>query len=305
MTLLLVLPGPLRAQSQAAVIDIHYDTVEIRRGGTDAWLPLRAGALAPIGAGDRIRTNDAGRALITAGGAASYLLPNTDYTLMDYADDAIHTRLHSGQVTHRIREAAAFTVETPTATFDLTPGPRLNVIMTARERGTDYLLVAQGTARVGQRELTQGDALANTEDGPAYLRNVAPPLNPARVDGLLYGCAGTVETEGAGQDLNTRAGPSTDNPTLGLLVDGQAVQVMGLVASGGWYRVQFRGGFGWVTRLAVTDIAPGCALPTLPDDSFDVPNRVLNIAPAEQAYLEPFYGLPADDPFFYQRDGAG
>jgi hypothetical protein len=55
-----------------------------------------------------------------------------------------------------------------------------------------------------------------------------------------------------------------------------------------------------VQRLAVTPTDADCTLPTLPDDSFDVPTRIINPDARELALLEPFYGTPRYDPFFYQ-----
>jgi hypothetical protein len=52
------------------------------------------------------------------------------------------------------------------------------------------------------------------------------------------------------------------------------------------------------TALAITDA--DCALPTLPDTSYDLPNRVFDATPAEIDLLVPFFDTPDNDPIFYQ-----
>ncbi|MEM6283544.1 MAG: SH3 domain-containing protein, partial [Chloroflexota bacterium] len=166
-----------------------------------------------------------------------------------------------------------------------------------------YLLAAEGqpgffnsTAFAGitdRSAITVGPGWGNVDD----LYNLEKPFSPAQVEGELYGCPGTVTTDG--RDLNARSGPGTANVQYGQFPDGAEVFVMGIVESGGWYRVQYRSGFGWVQRLAVTLMDPECELPTLPDDAFDVPNRVINPTERELELLAPFYGTPDDDPIFY------
>jgi hypothetical protein len=45
----------------SAVVDIRFETVEIKRPNSDLWLPLPSGAIAFIGEGDTVRTGTQGR----------------------------------------------------------------------------------------------------------------------------------------------------------------------------------------------------------------------------------------------------
>src|SRR4029079_14100752 len=49
------------------------------------------------------------------------------------------------------------------------------------------------------------------------------------------------------RDLNVRAGPSSQNPVIGVIGSGQSVNINGCVQNGRWCTVAFEGGEGWVS----------------------------------------------------------
>ncbi|MEO0562673.1 MAG: SH3 domain-containing protein [Chloroflexota bacterium] len=307
---------PAAAQSTerfAAILDVIYDGVEIRRNETNAWIAVSAGAVMAFADGDAIRTDENGRALLTldAVDGEILVLPNTEFALSDYrlasttADEplVIGTMVR-GETIHRVASAApngyligggtAATVESETAHF-----------IASERDGEAVFIVADGMLRFGilQEPIALSAAQAvyqGTRGASEVYTDLPAPTPPASIVGRVQGCAGTIVTE-SGQNLNARTGPGTNNIQLGQFPNGADVQVMGVVAFGGWYRVQFRSGFGWVQRLALEIDEADCPIPTLPDDSFDLPSTVFDVTEAELDLMTPFYGTPDDDPIFYQR----
>jgi hypothetical protein len=289
----------------AGVLKITYAGVEIRRVNTDEWLPLPAGVVMPIGTGDSLRTNEQGRAWIAIGDTTAWAtLPNTTWTLRDLSNNAaavaVQLTLDAGEVAFQ-GSSATLTVETAHVTAASTAAGRLHVLAAAYPQRS-VLVVDSGmlSAVAGDDRLT---LTANTsvlaDEALTLLATPQRPFSPARVVGEIDGCSSAITTVG-GVALNARAGPSLDNVIYGVFPDGAPVQVMGVVSAGGWYRVQYGSGFGWVERLAVADLPALCDLPVLPDDSFDIPVRVINPDERELNLTQPFYGTPDDDRIFYR-----
>ena len=61
----------------------------------------------------------------------------------------------------------------------------------------------------------------------------------------------------ATRDLNVRAGPSSQNPVIGVIGSGQSVNINGCVQSGRWCTVAFDGGEGWVSAKYLAGIDAG------------------------------------------------
>ncbi len=286
LTLFLVLSHvDYKQQQQAALLEILYDGVSLRRTQTASFIQLPVGSVGPVGAGDTLRTDETGRALVTLSeGATIYLLPRTEVVLNTVRD----VNVRAGQ--------AVFDVDAP---FIITGG-------SVRAEGEGqflatplHLLFADGDAAfmaAGQLvALMPGQGLRGES-----VVDLVGTLNPSKIDGQLDGCAGQVVTE-EGIRLRARLGPSLNYAQIGAVEDGDPVRLMGITEGGGWYRVQFRSGFGWMQRLAIEALERECAdIPTLPDTAFDIPNRVLNIADREVELLEPYYATPSDDGWFYQ-----
>lgn len=56
--------------------------------------------------------------------------------------------------------------------------------------------------------------------------------------------------------LNVRSGPSTDYESIGALSEGQGVNVVGYVEDAGWYMIEFKNGFGYVSGYYMTSEDP-------------------------------------------------
>ena len=66
--LALLLIGVFSSQAQAnlaAVLRVTFPGVEIRRANTERWIELQEDAIAPLGIGDTLRTDESGRAYLT------------------------------------------------------------------------------------------------------------------------------------------------------------------------------------------------------------------------------------------------
>jgi hypothetical protein len=295
-----------------AVLEVVYGGVELRRGETAAWLPLTPGAVMPTGDGDSYRTDGTGRALITLPNAEGemLILPNTAFTLTRYAGPGvngplINTRLERGEVVVRLTTVTAYTLQYPgfpAVTADTESRP-LHFIAAHNE--TSRVFVAgRGAYTVAEdRPVSSGTVVYDDSQRRFQGDAPQPHPSPASVIGIADGCAGTIVTTD-GQGLNARTGPSTNNVLLGQFPDGAEVQVMGVVEAGGWVRVQFRSGFGWVERLAIELEASEnatCPLPILPNDSFDLPRIIFGPTLRELDLLGPFYGNRRYDPIFYRE----
>lgn len=297
----------------AAVLTVTQAGAEVRRVETEAWISVGEGAVMAFGEGDRVRTNETGRVLIDFADSAQLLVPPKAQwkivELQQQNDGVLLTSfLERGEVILRA-DGGTFTdvsIATPGTAARATNLTEPLHMLVKRGQGDNktFLLLAEGNGGL-QGETTFADIFANdaivAQLPPGSVDIVSArqqPFSPAHIEGVLAGCPAAVITQ-SGENLNARQGPSVGNRLYGQFPNEAEVQVMGVVASGGWYRVQYKSGFGWVERLAVTLDDPDCALPTLPDDSFDTPTRVIDPTPLELSLLQPFYGTPEYDPIFY------
>lgn len=289
--------------------EITHAGVSVQRANTTRWLPVSADAIFPIGAGDSLRTDERGRVLLLSpeGGALVLLLPNSQLTL-DESAGTVRMTQHYGESAHRVVGGTfgAYVLASGTQITRVDAARAAHLLVNhSRSLQTSYLLLADGAATLEAGTRTQPldvDAGVLVGEGTRFslYDALAAPYSPARLEGLYAGCAGEIVTAD-GQNLNARVGPSTRNLLLGQFPSGAQVQVMGFNEAGGWARVQFRGGFGWIERLAVRVADETCVLPILPDDAFDLPNYVFDVTLDELALLRPFYGSRTQDPIFYQR----
>ena len=69
--------------------------------------------------------------------------------------------------------------------------------------------------------------------------------------------------------LNVRLGPSRDAVRVGTVDAGEISRFMGTIDDGQWYRISFRGGFGWVLSSTFT-LDSNCArLRVFPPDQLE------------------------------------
>ena len=302
--LLAVIPATAQTPPLAAILEVTYGGVEVRAADATNWLPIQARAVMPTVEGDSYRTDATGRALLQfpETETAMLLLPNSTYTLTTYTGEAdapeITGTLERGEIIGRVWGADHYTIDGASfgeVTAEIQPA---HFAMTARE--TESVLVSwRGEYTLTDTTLMAEDVLYQTTDTLEQLAAPTPYPSPAVVVGTIEGCPGNIITAN-GQALNARTGPSTNDLLLGQFPDGADVRVMGIISAGGWVRVQFRSGFGWIERLAVSLADESCELPILPDDSYEQPTIIFNPQDIELTLLRPFYGDRDYDPIFYR-----
>ena len=294
-------PAPL-----AASFEVVYPGVTLQRDATDDALALRQGAIAPIGPGDILRTDASGRAIVRYGELLLYLLPETHYRLDAYALNpaqrpSLQASLLEGVVLQR-GDASAYaeyvlsgqdvTVQQPATHFALWSG--------TGER--DIVTVAQGELRLShadQRYTLQAQQGLRAQEPPDIV-TLARPLNAARlVAELDTACFGIVETSGD-QNLLIRGGAGRGFIVRGAVPPGARLPLLAETESGGWSRTQWLSSFAWIFTRALKREDACRDLPTLPDVTQEPDLRsIQRVQAREVALLEPFFGLPRNDPFFY------
>jgi hypothetical protein len=304
MWVVVLLENPPQAIAQAgyaARLEVTYEGVELRRAGTLRWLTLPDNAVMPLGAGDQLRTDATGRVLIDFNDDSTLLLlPETAYTLEDFSMGSDGLRLYArlnGAGLQTVSEIADFHLEA------------FNISVTAAEGQfalwSDRFTPDSVTVAAGHVTLQSDTAMTQLEAGRGYryqadtpdVQTFEPPLNRARLIGVLDGCPGLVTTIEATRGVLVRTGAGTGYQRRGLIEDDATVPLLARTQSGFWTRIQYANGFGWVVSDAVTT---DCDLPRLPDDTPEEDiRRAINADARELELLRPFYGNPALDGWFY------
>ncbi|NWF67564.1 MAG: SH3 domain-containing protein [Chloroflexi bacterium] len=289
--------------SYAGRVQMIRPGVELRRVNTAAWLPLTRGAVMPFGPGDALRTDGRGRALLIFGEeTAVLLLPQSTYVMDALSTHDAGLRLVvtlDGQMIQRTApDITAFLLNTPAAAIS-----QAATLFGVWAQGADYTIAtsAEGTARITAAETTldipPGSGARAFRGEPPSVTAFSAPWNAARLIGQLDGCPGSVRTT---QDLNlnVRVGPGFASTVIGNLPPETEIRLMGVNASGNWYRVQALSGFAWVrSSLVETDCQN---LPVLPGSTVENNVEVYDVQEFELAFLEPFFGAPEDNLWFYR-----
>lgn len=296
-----VQPQPTAAQDDyAATLTIVQAGVSVRRAGTLAWLPVRAGAVMPLGEGDQVRTGAGARARIEFWqGGELLLLPYSTYQqgrliAGSAADDRHLAGRLDGTAVHRfdalpavyelaLEDGVILTPARQFATWSRTGEPDAVVV----HDGT--LTLDTGTTRV------QIDANHGWYAGEEPVR-LDPPINAAALTAYHTGCAGVVRINL--RSLNVREGPGQGYIVIGYIPNGESVSVLGINQSSGWYRVRLNSHFGWAETLAVR--ARCDDLPRFADTTREFFLQVAGATDQEREWLQPYFGSPADDPWFYR-----
>ncbi len=306
MVWLLGLTGwTVSADPYAAVLGVTPAGVAVERAHTEAWLPLAAGSSGPLGSGDRLRTDGEGRALLTYWeGARTLILPDSTFALDDLDVSAGRgVRLAAsltGVAVHAIPSTPGLALDLALEGVTVTQAEGL--FATWADAGQPLgVTVAEGRITLagdrGPVELAAGQGLyADSE-----VVDFDPPWNLARMQGIREGCPGLVDTD-TDVPLRVRIGPGMGYVVMGVFGESQAVPIMGVNESGGWYRIQFLSGYGWMLRLAIQTNCQN--LPVLPDAA-EAPRFVLGASQDEEALLRPFFGTPRANPWFYRPELAG
>lgn len=298
--------GQAEGTGYAAVLVVTYPGVEMRRANTAEWLPLPVQAEAPFGAGDAVRTDDTGRAMVTFGEQVEvFVLPGSTYELTAFAEDATkQVQLSAGVTGHLIQRLA------PGAQLDAYRLEGEDLVVTepatllgvwSVEGAYSVVLAAEGDAQVtiGEDvlEVPQGHGIRASQTTTPTVTELAAPLNAARLIGQLDGCPGVTKTLD-NLSVNVRVAPGLDSTVIGSIDNKMAVRVLGISQSGNWYRIQAFSGFGWMQAPLVTNACTD--LPVSPPGTIEHNVAVSGVAPAELELLLPFYGPPAEDLWFYR-----
>lgn len=291
----------------SAVVMVISEPVLIQRAGTETELPLREGSIAPVGAGDQVRTDENGRLILLFPNTNRlYLLPNTQYELREFISPdsgffRVNGYLHEGIAIQQFQEdpqrwqyrleTSALTVIEPSSLF---------AVWAVTDR-LEAVISADGEIFVQKPD--QGDLIRvpSTAGLFATLSNESQPLLPpyhaAQLLALSLNCRGVVST-GGGEGLRLRRGAALDYQIVDLLQDGQNVFITGITENGLWYRIPFQTGFGWIYSSLVRANCP--ALPRFANLVGESNEQIDGVTPVELEFLEPFYSLPRTNPVFYQ-----
>ncbi len=270
--------------------------VSVKRIDTDAWVRIQTETL--VGVGDSIKTNANGHARITffANGTDTDLLHDSEIRIDDFSGSETQYQLSVtvviGQTTQRIAKLldsnSSYSINS--TGLELTVRGT-NLAVRVEPSGRSSTIVLTGAIRVKNKGAPPRIDLAHTEnDVPAGygvrvepatgLSDVVAATSFAALDSALDGCQALIQTLGDVQ-LNVRVGPGLTFQRVGALANNYRQLVVGVTQTTHWYRVQFKGGFGWVfaPALQLDQTCPG--LRRYPDN-----------APAEDASL--YVGLDPD-----------
>lgn len=275
IVLLIITPNTLFAQDGAnelaATLEVLSPGVDVLRVNTVNWVTVNVEAI--VGVGDTIRTDDTGRARITffADGTDTELLPNTEYRIKRFETQGeaynLTVEVVIGQTTQRLSRLLD-----ANSSYDVTtPG------MTLAARGTNFSIRVEQLGRSAML-VTEGAVNAATSDanadvpaefgirsaGDSSLSDIVRASTFDELDAAIDGCTASIQTQDDVR-LNVRIGASLEFARVGSIDPAEITRFIGVTESGNWYRLEFRGGFGWVLSSSAT-IESGCAgLRTFPD----------------------------------------
>jgi len=303
---LMLLGSVIHAQDNlSAVITIRFEGVEIQRPDSELWLPLPQNAVAFIGAGDTIRTDETGRVDIQLSESTHLLLlSNSDFTLESLSISTDGTTL---EATLNGNGVLSTTDSTSFADFNLQLND-LTVTSPADLMGiwsfsdaVDAVTVASGSATVSADDSdisipAESGFFAEPERTDAVMFDAE--WHAAGLEASLYGCEGQVQTAG-NVPLLVRTGPGQGFQTMGTLDVSRIVQLMGMTETTSWTRIQFLTGFGWIRSQAIESDCTD--LSVFPDDAPEEKFvRIVNVTEDELAVIAPFFESPETNAFSYQ-----
>ncbi|HUN09078.1 MAG TPA: SH3 domain-containing protein [Aggregatilineales bacterium] len=262
---LLLLSSIILAHAQeelAASLEVLAPGVEVQRVNTEGWIAVTVEAI--VGVGDTIRTDATGRARITffADGVDTELLPGTTYRIQKFQGNdtsfVIEAEVLAGQTTQRLTRLLD-----PNSSYNInTPAMQLVARGTAfairvEPSGRSAMLVSEGSVGAGNPE---SDAQVDPGFGIRADESLSDVVEATTFDGLdaaLDGCSAALSTPDD-VSLNVRLGAGQDFPRIGTVSATDITNLVGTTESGDWYRIDFRGGFGWILSTTA-EIGSGCA----------------------------------------------
>lgn len=255
----------------AATLEVNTSGVTVQRVNTNNPIAVQREAI--VGVGDIIRTDATGQARIIffADGTETDLLPNTEYTIRQFeGNDAqfqLSVEIISGQTIQRLNRlvdaSSRYDVQTPGMEL-VARGTEFRVRVEAD--GRSAMLVDKGLVDAVQEEDAQVDpGFGIRAEAGSGLSEVVLAASFDQLDAALDGCPVTITTTDDVQ-LNVRLGPQLSFPRIGTTAPTDLANFIGVTESGGWYRIDFRDGYGWVLASKV-EVAANCAgLRVFPDD---------------------------------------
>ncbi len=297
-----------QAQTEyAALLRVDNGRVEMLRANTQEWITLPVGAHAPFGVGDVVRTDFFGRAWITLldDSATVFVLPTSDLSLLQFSADENQTAqvaiAQNGRVIYQLADSTRFThfqiitdhltVEQPATLFAVQTLPTQTSVIVAEGEGIITQANTPTRIRAGQNIGVRANQTGIS--APVRLSN---PTTFAQLDGVLDGCVGVIQTRNQ-LDLNVRLGPTENYEVIGTIRNGETVYLMGVSPNAERYRVVYKSHFGWILALEVQN---NCQhLPVFAYNTLERQYGVFAPSDDEQRLLAPFFGLPADDDWFY------
>lgn len=295
---------------RAVLLRVIYDEVEVRRADTAEWLALAVGSESPFGVGDTLRTSPYGRVhLRFASGLETLVLPASTLELLTFEGDS-EIRLHmrgDGRSIHVTPASDAFeSYRLETATYAVTsPAQHFAVQTSTSAEGVSEaaISVAEGSAAVETVDETVIDVEAGfgmrvREGDPTSTPTaLIYPAHFAQLEGLLDGCPGLVMARGE-ESLNVRVGPGLGYDEVGIAENNASVPLLGVTIGADRYRIPFLSGFGWILAIGVQTDCDN--LPVYPYNTLEVNNGVIQAEARELELLQPFYGTPEEDYWFYR-----
>ncbi len=251
-------------QELAATLEVLDEGVEVLRFNTSNWIPIRVEAI--VGVGDRIRTDATGQARVTffADGVETDLLPNTEYQINQFTGDGESFQLEVsvlvGQTVQRINRLldanSTYDVRTPSMAL---AARGTEFVVRVQDAGRSAMLVSQGVVAATAEELERAvdPGFGIRADDQTGLSDVVRADSFDALDASLDGCAGSVRTTDD-VSVNIRLGASTDFPIVGVVLPQTIDRLMGQAEDSDWYRIRFRGGFGWILS-STAQIEEECA----------------------------------------------
>jgi hypothetical protein len=259
VALLLLLGSIAQAQGElAATLEVLAGGVSVRRVNTAEFITVTKEAI--VGVGDVIKTDATGRARITffADGTETDLQPGTEYSIVAFTGDATSFQLTAevlvGQTVQRLGRVLDANSVYNVRTSGMTLAARgTTFLIRVEESGRSAMLVTEGTVEAAQAEDTASvpPEFGVRADADTGLSDVVRATSFAQLDSALDGCAVVVRTVDD-VSLNVRQGPSVDAPRVGFVGAEDVTRAFGTLADGKWYRIAFKGGFGWVLSSTAT-----------------------------------------------------
>ncbi len=264
----LFLPASLTAQSDlVATLEVLKAGVEVQTAGTQVWVKINAETL--INVGDTIRTDSTGEARITffEDGTATILTANTEIRIRKFSSRGSQFDLSLEVVGGIVKQQVNNLLETESNYEVITPGMSLTVRGTnfdvrVEENGRSALVAFEGTVSADNpastAEVTRGFGVRSEVNQP--LSDVVVATNFEELDAALDGCTGQVDTEGDVR-LYVRVSPSREAVAVGSVDPSEVTVLVGVTADEQWYRIPFRGGFGWISAVfmdvTINETCPG------------------------------------------------